>query len=111
MTSSSEDSDTFNSNLYKTTPAKKKVKGKRAKKSKGHRVQDLASSESEEEDTGTHVDLIGTKSTKQTVKSKQAKSSSSQKHRYYLSLVVRKPVFGVSDQVPHKPGCTATEDG
>ena len=29
----------------------------------------------------------------------------------YLSLVVRKPVFGVSDQVRHKPGCTATEDG
>ena len=28
-----------------------------------------------------------------------------------ISLVVRKPVFGVSDQVPHKPGCTATEDG
>ena len=28
----------------------------------------------------------------------------------YLSLVVRKPVFGVSDQVRHKPGCTATED-
>ena len=28
-----------------------------------------------------------------------------------LSLVVRKSVFGVSDQVPHKPGCTATEDG
>ena len=28
-----------------------------------------------------------------------------------MSLVVRKPVFGVSDQVPHKPGCTATEDG
>ena len=26
-------------------------------------------------------------------------------------LVLRKPVFGVSDQVPHKPGCTATEDG
>ena len=24
---------------------------------------------------------------------------------------MRKPVFGVSDQVPHKPGCTATEDG
>ena len=22
-----------------------------------------------------------------------------------MSLVVRKPVFGVSDQVPHKPGC------
>ena len=22
----------------------------------------------------------------------------------YMSLVVRKPVFGVSDQVPHKPG-------
>ena len=28
-----------------------------------------------------------------------------------LSLVVRKPVFGVSDQVRHKPVCTATEDG
>ena len=29
----------------------------------------------------------------------------------YMSLVVRKPVFGVSDQVPHKPGCTARENG
>ena len=28
-----------------------------------------------------------------------------------MSLVVRKPVFGVSDQVRHKPGCTATQDG
>ena len=28
-----------------------------------------------------------------------------------MSLVVRKPVFGVSDKVLHKPGCTATEDG
>ena len=28
----------------------------------------------------------------------------------YMSLV-RKLVFGVSDQVPYKPGCTATEDG
>ena len=27
-----------------------------------------------------------------------------------MSLVLRKPVFGVSDQVRHKPGCTATED-
>ena len=27
-----------------------------------------------------------------------------------LSLVVRKPVFGVSDLVRHKPGCTVTED-
>ena len=27
-----------------------------------------------------------------------------------LSLVVRKPVFGVSDQVPHKPGCSPTEN-
>ena len=27
-----------------------------------------------------------------------------------MSLVVRKPVFGVSDQVPHKPGCATTED-
>ena len=24
---------------------------------------------------------------------------------------MRKPVFGVSNQVPHKPGCTATGDG
>ena len=28
-----------------------------------------------------------------------------------MSLVARNPVFGVSDQVLHKPGCTATEDG
>ena len=28
-----------------------------------------------------------------------------------LSLVLRKTVFGVSDQVPHKPGCAGTEDG
>ena len=26
-------------------------------------------------------------------------------------LVLKKPVFGVSDQVPHKPGCAGTEDG
>ena len=29
----------------------------------------------------------------------------------YMSLVVRKTVFGVSDQVRHKSACTATEDG
>ena len=28
-----------------------------------------------------------------------------------MSLVLRKPIFGVSDQVPHNSGCTATEDG
>ena len=28
-----------------------------------------------------------------------------------MSLVPRKPVFGASNQVRHKPGCTATEDG
>ena len=28
----------------------------------------------------------------------------------YLSLVMTKPVFGVSDQVRHKVDCTATED-
>ena len=27
------------------------------------------------------------------------------------SLVLRKPVFGVFNQVPHKPGCTVTKDG
>ena len=27
-----------------------------------------------------------------------------------MSRDVRKPVFGVSDQVRHKPGCAATED-
>ena len=31
--------------------------------------------------------------------------------RAYLSLVLRKPVFGVSNQVRYKPDCTATEDG
>ena len=29
----------------------------------------------------------------------------------YMSLVLRKPVFGVFDQVPLKRGCTATKDG
>ena len=29
---------------------------------------------------------------------------------YHLSLILRKPVFRVSDLVRHKPGCTATED-
>ena len=28
-----------------------------------------------------------------------------------MSLVVRKPVFGGSDQVRHKPGCAITEYG
>ena len=28
-----------------------------------------------------------------------------------ISLVVRKPVFGVSNQVSHKSVCPATEDG
>ena len=28
-----------------------------------------------------------------------------------LILILRKPVFGVFDQVRYKPGCTATEDG
>ena len=31
--------------------------------------------------------------------------------RSYLSLVLRKPVFGVFDQVRYKPGCTTTQDG
>ena len=29
----------------------------------------------------------------------------------YLSFVVRKPVFRVSDLIRHKPGCAVTEDG
>ena len=29
----------------------------------------------------------------------------------HLSLIVRKPVFGVSDLVRHKSGCTVLEDG
>ena len=29
----------------------------------------------------------------------------------HMSLVVRKLVFGVSDQVRHKPGCAVTGDG
>ena len=31
-------------------------------------------------------------------------------HGYDMSLVVRKPVLGVSDLVRHKPGCAVTED-
>ena len=29
---------------------------------------------------------------------------------FHMSLVVRKPVFGVSDPVPHKPGSKTTQD-
>ena len=29
----------------------------------------------------------------------------------YMSLVLRKPVFWVCDQVRHNPGCTVTKDG
>ena len=38
----------------------------------------------------------------------------SQKAYQHMSLVVRKPVFGVSDPPPpppHKPGCRHTEEG
>ena len=28
-----------------------------------------------------------------------------------MSLVARKPVFGVSDQIQHKLGCSASKDG
>ena len=31
--------------------------------------------------------------------------------KHEMSLVVRKTVFRVSDQVKHKPDCTAKEDG
>ena len=37
--------------------------------------------------------------------------SMSPKHAPQLSLVLRKLVFGVSDQVPHKPGCAIIEYG
>ena len=30
---------------------------------------------------------------------------------FNMNLVLRKPVFGFSDQVRHKPGCTIKEDG
>ena len=30
--------------------------------------------------------------------------------KYFMSYDARKPVFGVFDQVRHKPGCAATED-
>ena len=36
-------------------------------------------------------------------------STSSKGSFLYLSRDVRKPVFGVSDQVRHKPVCTVTE--
>ena len=32
-------------------------------------------------------------------------------HADVMSGAARKPVFGVSNQVRHKPDCTATEDG
>ena len=32
-------------------------------------------------------------------------------HRGHMSLLMRKLVFGVFDQVRHKPGCTVSENG
>ena len=29
----------------------------------------------------------------------------------YMSRIIRKPIFGFSEQVQHKPGCTTTEEG
>ena len=29
----------------------------------------------------------------------------------HMSLVMRNPVFGISDRALHKPGCTTTQDG
>ena len=31
--------------------------------------------------------------------------------KFNISLVARKPIFGVSDLVRHKPGCAAKENG
>ena len=42
---------------------------------------------------------------------KEKDQSAMKRNLYHMSLVLRKPVFGVSDQVRHKPGCTAIEDG
>ena len=36
-------------------------------------------------------------------------TSTTKEAKQNLSLVVRKSVFGVSDQVPHKSDCTATD--
>ena len=33
------------------------------------------------------------------------------KYLNYLSHITRKPVFRVSEQARHKPGCATTEDG
>ena len=38
-------------------------------------------------------------------------SLGARQEHFHMSLVMRKPVFGVSDQVRHKPGCAAKEDG
>ena len=40
----------------------------------------------------------------------QASNSWEKYGLHNMSRDVRKPVFGVSDQVRHKPGCAATED-
>ena len=40
-----------------------------------------------------------------------AKLLDAQIFRYFMSLVVRKPVFMISAQVQQKPGCATTEDG
>ena len=55
--------------------------------------------------TGEHADLT------QSLYNPLVKSGPFGWVHCHLSRDVRKPVFGVSDQVRNKPGCAATEDG
>ena len=44
-------------------------------------------------------------------KSRSAKSGIPEGKPLPMGRVMRKPVFGISDQVRHKPGCAITENG
>ena len=79
----------------------------------------LAESESDDESIHSNQDNVSVQRsavTMATAGSDAGKKSSGklfflQGLHLLLSLVVRKPGFGVFEQVPHKLGCTAIEDG
>ena len=63
-------------------------------------VEESTSSD-EENDEDDENDLIG----------RRGKAPNELMIYCYLRHIMRRPVFKVSDQVRHKPGFTATEDG
>ena len=71
-------------------------------------VVDLKNDDDESSTSNQMLSMSGDDSTTTTVRCATPRPERQVKIK--MSRVVRKPVFGVSDQFRYKPGCTATED-